>query len=372
MDIPKTHGPRHTPKKEMLAYVPTYTCPIVLTHKQYAAVKKAFDDVKAKGDPKSFYTPRAVVTPPFLERVAKPVFKNSTAKVFGIARPTLEFEGKFYSVFFKTEGGKKKLSYRFDRQGLSNFVGFGGLTIDITNPNGVVESFWFSTLEHLFQFIKALAVLSDDALVALENVITAKKPVDAKKATGKGKLDVEKSVWPSISKNVMMVLPSFNLKNLPFFDLMAKLLKYAKENGVEPEDVEFVEANDDVNYGSGVREPSKEMALMMDDEYFIKYTNPDLEGGILHGQNILGLALKEAFGYVAKCDGKYSELEFGQILAETVQSAALVKSAVVVVVKDELEEGEDEEDTEAKRQCLAWRSVSGRTPSFVRRELSDN
>jgi hypothetical protein len=355
----------------MLSFIPTYTAPILLTAQQFHAVKAAFDHVHelAKGDPKSFYKPRVMVPPPFLDPESKIIFKNSFAEVVGIARPTPEFEGKCYAVFFVASDGKKKLSIRFDMQCISNFGNFGGLNLAITRPDGVIEYFWLPTVEHVFQFIKALTVVG--ALVVLSDVICAEKPVGAKKATAEGKFDAKAGNWFSISEAVMMVLPSFNLKNKPFFDLMCEFSKYAKANGVEPEDVEFVEANGDVNYGNGAGEPDKKIRAMMNDEDYIVFTNPDLEGDATKGKNILGRALKKAFMVVEECGCNYNELVIGDIMfltepEETPDSSEpLAREGSVMVVKDEPKDESSDEDS-SKRQCLGGRSMSyGRSLSLA-------
>ena len=365
-----------------------YTVPFALTPKQFHAVKKAFDNVKAKGDVKSFYTPRAMITPPFLKSAVMPVFGNSVVKVYGIARKTPEFEGECYSVLFdKTEDCKKKLSIRFDMQCFSNFVGFGGLDLAITRPDGAIENFWLPTVEHVFQFVKTLTVSSDDALLAMENVVGAKKPVEAKKATAEGKLDVESGRWFEFAKGVMMVLPSFNLKNRPFFDLMSEVLDYAKSNGVDPKDVVFVEANSDKHYGSGVTKPTKEQSLTLSDEDYIKWNNPDLvdEGCVFPGANTLGLALGKAFEAVVECGGDYSKLVVGDIMfltnpeekEEVAAAVAPLGRSLSVMEEGEVEAESKRQRTESEpepslhtapppsgRSMSRSMSVAGRTPSY--------
>jgi len=357
----------------MLSFIPNYTVEGVSTQ-QFHAVMDALDHVRtlAKGDPKSFYKPRVMVPPPFLDPESKIIFKNSLAEVVGIARPTPEFEGKCYAVFFTASDGKIKLSIRFDMQCISNFGNFGGLELAITRPEGVIEYFWLPTVEHVFQFIKAMTVVG--AHDVLYNVICAEKPVGAKKATAEGKFDVKAGNWSAISEDVMMVLPSFNLKNKPFFDLMCDFSKYAKANGVEPEDVEFVEANGDGIYGNGAGEPGKEIRAMMNDEQYIVFTNPDLEGDATKGKNILGRALKKAFEIVEKCGCDYKELVIGEIafLTEPEEtpdfSEPLAREGSVMVVKDEPKNESSDEDSSKRQRVETTLHLppSGRTMSFGR------
>ena len=256
----------------------------------------------------------------------------------------------------------------FDMQGFSNFVGFGGIDFDITNPDGVVEKLWLPTVEHVFQLIKTLTVQSEEALSVLAAVVGAPTPGKAKQATANGKLAVTKEGWFDIAARVMMQLPSFNLKNLEFFQLMSQVYKYARENDVDPANVSFVEANSDAIYGSGVKNPPKEESLTMTDEDFIKYTNPDFEGGSLPGGNVLGLALKEAFKYIGACEGNYDKLTVTTIklFADSrTQPMALARQGSVVVKEEPKDE--DEDNSDAKRICTNGRTMScARTMSCSR------
>lgn len=142
-----------------------------------------------------------------------------------------------------------EVHYFFKKQGLSNFIGWGGgLTLKLTEATVMT----LPTIEHAFQFTKALTVKTEQGCKAAVEVMLSEKPLGAKRATGRGKLDMPKddSSWDRKSARVMKHLVASNLTNRSFYDMLSKLLRLSTVVlGVSGRRVFVHEGSEDDVYG---------------------------------------------------------------------------------------------------------------------------
>jgi hypothetical protein len=162
------------------------------------------------------------------------------------------------------------------------------------------------TVEHGFQFAKASAVPTRQGRQAMRAALLAKTPVEALKATGKGKLEMKGDhgpTWDLRSASVLRRFVMANLMNPKYFALHAEVVWFSKEVlGVPVGQLYLHEATDHPIYAVNMQDgenPLKDRATFCG------------AGGARHawkGQDVAGKIWTEAALLVAKCGCDYDTM----------------------------------------------------------------
>jgi len=248
--------------------------------------------------------------------------------VYGNLKPTEDFEGTVFCGRVRNPvTGEYEVHYFFSKQGPSNFGDFGGQPLHFRDANGGVTPLHVSTAEGGFQFAKATTVKTREGRQAMFNVLMGRKPLDAKKATGRGKLNGVSDAWNLNSAEVMRRFVFANLANPSYFKLLASSVAFsASVLGVPSERVYWHEGTDDSVYGVNIREgenPLKDRATF----------GP---GGAhcWKGGDVLGKALTEA----ARLTGEFLSHE------EFMASEEFKPKPIVFAVAPDVEDEEASEE----------------------------
>jgi predicted NAD-dependent protein-ADP-ribosyltransferase YbiA (DUF1768 family) len=194
--------------------------------------------------------------------------------VYGHFKKTPAFEGRAWvGRVFHPVMKEYHVHCFFDRLWFSNFLDLGGVIMRFEGKQCSGDCLLHSTGEHAFQTVKVLQVKTDAAIYAIEDIVLAKKPLEALKAAGAAKLPGLPKWWDKVSGEVMRAVVMNLIHNEDdFAKPMVKLAEFCKGVlNVNPGTNLFIhEGNDNKIYGVDIAEgenPLKDRGVFVDGGY---------------------------------------------------------------------------------------------------------